>query len=102
MNKSFNRLPWLSPMDEAEIALKALKTGDFKNIAKEYNTNINNVLRLRCILEENAADLFLHGIEEKCLYELIDQFRCQIDIIEGIVNEITEVLGMKRGKYFAE
>ncbi len=49
----------LTPIIMADIAIKALKTGDIQKVAYEYGIEVATVQFLQDTLEENAADLFL-------------------------------------------
>lgn len=100
--ESSKDLPWFEPAEGAEIAIKALQGGDVNQIAAEHGTSPASVLRLRAILEENAIDLFLPDIEGKSICKSLGEIRCQILIMEGVINEVAEVIGIRNGNYFSD
>src|SRR3990170_6347594 len=85
----------LTPSIMADIAVKALKSGNTQQIADEYGINVDIVYRLQSVLELNAEDLFLPGMPDKSLYRIFIEMRGQINRIKHLVNDAYEVVGIK-------
>jgi hypothetical protein len=92
----------LTPSIMADIAVKALKSGNTQQIADEYGIKVDIVCHLQDVLERNAEDLFLPGIQDKSLYRIFSDIRGQINLIKHLVNDASEVIGIKNGSYFSE
>lgn len=92
----------LTPIIMADIAIKALKGENIQQIAEEYKMGVTTVHLLQNILEANAVDLFLPGIEGKSLYRIFDEIKGQLYLIERLVEDASEVIGMRNGEYFSE
>jgi hypothetical protein len=97
-----DNLAWHDPEVQAEIALEALQGGNIYQIAHEYKTCPGNVLRLRAILKENARELFLPGIEGDSIFSTLGELSCQIQIMEGVIDKLREILSIRTGSYFSE
>jgi hypothetical protein len=100
--ESRNDLHRINPEEEATIAIKALQEGDVEKIASEYGICPASVRRLRAILEENAIDLFIPDIVGKSICRSLGEIRCQIQIMDGVITELLEILRIRNGDYFLE
>ena len=100
--ESRNDFHRINPEEEAIIAIKALQGDNIEQIASEYGICSASVHRLRAILEENAIDLFLPDILGKSICRSLGEIRCQIQIMDGVITELIEILRIRKGDYFSE
>jgi hypothetical protein len=92
----------LTPSTMADIAIKALRSGNTQQVADEYGIEVFTVCFLQNVLEMNAEDLFLPDIQNRSLHRIFSDIRDQMNLIEHLVNEASEVIGIRNGDYFSE
>lgn len=82
----------LTPQIQAEIAIKALTTGNLREIAEEYGTSECFVYLQKNTLMKNAADLFLLISGDDSILQTLETIRDQIDWIQESLDEISTIL----------
>jgi uncharacterized membrane protein len=89
----------LTPQIEAEIAIKAMLTGNLKEIAENYGTSEYFVYLLQKTLMENAGDLFLLISGDESILKALVTVRDQIDGIQESLDEIIAFFSANKKKY---